>query len=197
MDTRSNVDWDRDRCDRVSRHVLEDAQMNRYIFAIDPGTTDSAYVIIDTETLRPMDRDIVSNEEMLERIDDASYPYYIDHINIDFVIEMVASYGKPVGKDVFETCRWIGRFAERIAMRTKSDPAYVYRIEEKRNLCHSSSARDSYVIQALIDRFASGVPNKGKGSAKEPGWFYGFKKDIWQAYAVGITFYDRENGGDE
>ena len=48
--------------------------------------------------------------------------------------------------------------------------------------------------QALIDRFAPGVPNGGKGivnkKVKQPGWFYGFKGDIWQAYAVGVTYYD-------
>jgi hypothetical protein len=45
-------------------------------------------------------------------------------------------------------------------------------------------AKDSNIRQALIDRFGE------VGIKKNPGWFYGFKKDIWQAYAVGITYHD-------
>jgi hypothetical protein len=57
--------------------------------------------------------------------------------------------------------------------------------------CHVSSAKDSNITQALIDRFAMGRPNRGKGTKAEPGWFYGFRKDIWQAYALGVLEADK------
>ncbi|KHD34036.1 hypothetical protein NL50_18035, partial [Clostridium acetobutylicum] len=76
-------------------------------------------------------------------------------------------------------------------------PTFIYRKDEKMNLCHSMKANDSTITQALVDRFAYGVRNHGKGTKKEPGWFYGFKKDIWQAYAVGVTYFDMYLKGDE
>ena len=100
-------------------------------------------------------------------------------------IEMVASYGMPVGKDVFETCVWVGRFTEAV-MQKQSDINYIYRKDVKINLCGMTKARDSNVIQALKDRFGD------KGTKNNPGWFYGFKGDIWQAYAIGVTFLDKK-----
>jgi hypothetical protein len=29
---------------------------------------------------------------------------------------------------------------------------------------------------------------------KDQGWFYGFKADIWSAYAIGITYIDKKEG---
>jgi hypothetical protein len=43
---------------------------------------------------------------------------------------------------------------------------------------------------AIVDRFASGQPNRGKGTKAKPGWFYGFRADIWQAYALAVLVAD-------
>lgn len=98
---------------------------------------------------------------------------------------MVASYGMPVGETVFQTCVWIGRFIQQIDEIGK-EYSYIYRKDEKINICHSMKAKDSNIRQALIDRFGE------VGTKKNPGWFYGFKADIWQAYAVGITYLDMQ-----
>lgn len=71
-------------------------------------------------------------------------------------IEMIASYGMPVGKEVFETCVWIGRFVEDmicIPQDRITVTEYVYRKDEKMNICHTMKAKDSNIRQALIDRF--------------------------------------------
>lgn len=92
-----------------------------------------------------------------------------------------------VGKEVFDTCVWIGRFIE-LAVLKNIPVEYIYRKEEKMNLCQSMRAKDSNIRQALIDRF--GIV----GTKKNPGWFYGFKADIWSAYAVGVTYIDKTKG---
>ena len=102
---------------------------------------------------------------------------------------MIASYGMAVGKTVFDTCVWIGQFKE-IAHFNNINVEYIYRKDETMNICHSMKAKDSNIRQALIDRF--GVV----GTKKNPGWFYGFKADIWQAYAVGITYLDMQKRGE-
>lgn len=145
-----------------------------YILAIDPGNVESAYCIIEKETYKPIEFGKINNESLLLKIDFLKYD--------KLIIEMIASYGMSVGQTVFETCVWIGRFVQ---SRKCYNYEYIYRKEEKMNLCHSMKAKDSNIRQALIDRFGE------VGTKKAPGWFYGFKKDIWAAYAVGITYLDK------
>lgn len=161
--------------------------MGRYIVAIDPGNEDSAYVLLGPD-LRPMAGCKMANEmmwvDLLEHLQDLG-PYD----DIAFAIEMIASYGMPVGREVFDTCVWIGVLKERLRHYPVT---FVYRKDEKLTLCNSPRANDATIKQALIDRFAPGEKNYGKGTKKNPGWFYGFKADMWAAYAVGVTYHDME-----
>lgn len=144
------------------------------ILAIDPGDVSSAYVVLDKE-YKPISKGIIPNDEMLKLCEATQ----CEHL----AIEMIASYGMSVGKSVFETCIWIGRFIQ----ATNKSHTLIYRQEEKMNICHSMKANDSTIRQALIDRFGP------VGTKKNPGWFYGFKKDMWAAYAVGCTYLDKVN----
>lgn len=160
--------------------------MNESILAIDPGTAESAYVVVDKDTLKPLDRGIIPNMEMLWAMQDKEFfdRYNIKHV----VIEMIAGMGQSVGQETFETVFWIGCFWQE--MRFNLPRTRIYRREEKSALCGTQKCKDRDIITALLNRFAPGEANYGKGTAKKPGWFYDFKEDIWQSYAVAVTYHD-------
>lgn len=147
------------------------------VLAVDPGNTESAYCFIDTETLEPGLFGKVDNNRLLSVVNLSSYDF--------IVIERIASYGMAVGREVFETCEWIGRFTQ-AALPLTAD--YVYRRDEKLHICGNAKAKDANIRQALIDRFAQHDLKNGKGTKANPDWFYGFHADVWAAYAVGITY---------
>ena len=157
------------------------------LFAIDPGTLESAYVVMDEKSRKPIEFEKTDNFSVLRRIQslvDSSYTV---------AIEMVASYGMPVGAEVFDTCVWIGRF-DLAASQMRARIRFVYRKEEKLAICGSPHANDATIRRALADRYAPGEGNYGKGTKKNPGFFYGFSADIWSAFAVGVTYLDKEAG---
>lgn len=153
------------------------------VFAIDPGNNLSAYCVVDVETLSPLDFGKIPNEQLRD---------YIREFNFKeddrAVVEMIQSFGMGVGAEVFETAVWIGRFCERLDRKMVHPVARVYRMEEKMHICHDSKAKDSNIRIALIDRFARHDFKFGRGTKKNPDFFYGFAADIWSAYAVALTF---------
>lgn len=150
-----------------------------YILAIDPGNEQSAYVLLD-ENLKPKHFAKMGNAELRELL------FTLNCEDIQVVIEMVASYGMAVGKEVFETVFWIGRFWETAFAQYELEPERVFRKDVKLNLCGATKAKDANIRQALIDRFGP------VGTKKNPGWFYGVSKDVWAAIAVGVTYADKE-----
>ena len=150
------------------------------ILAIDPGSVESGWCIIDG--LEPVAFGKTQNGDLLTML--AGYGDYARLLrDCDMhVIEMVASYGMPVGADVFETCVWIGRFWE--AWRAVSfgdDPMLVYRKDVKLALCGTPRANDANVRCEIQHRL-------GKvGTKKEPGPLFGVKSHVWPALGVAIV----------
>lgn len=164
------------------------------IIAIDPGNIESGYVVTNDD-LSIIEKGKVENNLLLDYLHDYLTKSVMDFIfeekdKTHVVIEKIASYGMSVGQSVFDTCEWVGRFVQETYRMTGEEPTMIFRREEKMNLCGTMKAKDSNISQALIDRFAPNTRNKGKGTKKEPGWFYGFKSDIWAAYAVAVTYHD-------
>lgn len=149
------------------------------ILAVDPGNEQSAYALFDTANpSKPLlgfgkhDNDVV--REVVQNA--ASYDV--------LAVEMIASYGMPVGKEVFETCVFIGRLVE--IADTCVEYALVYRREVKLHLCASARAKDGNVRQALIDKY--GGKERAVGKKATPGPLYGVSKDVWSALAIAVTF---------
>jgi hypothetical protein len=151
------------------------------ILAIDPGTTQSAWCVFDGSKV--VDCDTQENSVVLQKLRMGFAKDYKP------AIEMIASYGMPVGKEVFETCLWIGRFIEACSER---EPVLIYRKDVKLHLCQSTRAKDPNVRQALIDRFEplGGGKVPQIGTAKKPGPLYGVSSHVWAALAVAVTFHD-------
>lgn len=142
------------------------------IISIDPGTTESAVVFWDGK--RVVHADIMQNEDCIGKLAIASK----DHAMATLCIEMIASYGMPVGKEVFETCVFIGRMFQLWLYHTGQAVSLIYRRDVKLHHCGSARAKDGNIRQALIDKY--GAP----GTKKAPGRTYGLKSHLWQAFAI-------------
>lgn len=156
------------------------------LLAIDPGPTQSAWLVLNTESIRPRGFAIEPNEAVLEMLSKPATRDFVDRV----VIEQVASFGMAVGAEVFETVFWSGRFAE-AARPVPFDR--LTRLKVKQTLCHDSRANDANIRQALIDRYSDG---RGKdvaiGRKASPGPLFGIANDVWSALAVAVTYADRQ-----
>jgi len=161
--------------------------MTKWQLGIDPGTTESAYVLYDTETKAPSHFGKIPNQELLEKI--RAMPVS----GREMSIEMIASYGMPVGKSTFETVLWLGRFIEAWISKPNASPVRkIYRKADTcMHLCHSTRAKDANISAAICDRYG-GDMKTAKGTKKNPGPLFGFAGDVWQAMGVAITAAETE-----
>lgn len=181
-----------DTCEDAKRNLnmLECTKKNETMLSkiycgIDPGNTDSAIAVMN-DKYELLQFCKLENKEMLQHIGSLLLAESVETA----AIEMLASYGMSVGKSVFETCVWVGRFTQHINFYgVKVD--YIYRMDEKMNLCHNSRAKDANIRQALIDRFATFDFKNGRGTKDNRDFFYGVSKDVWAAIAVCVTYMDK------
>jgi len=152
------------------------------IYTIDPGNEQSAFLVYDTDNNKFLQKEIMQNQllsydlKALKKSDDI------------LLIENIQCFGMAVGRTVFDTCIWIGRFIESwLSFYNDKDNNYflINRRDIKLHFCEHPRAKDTNIRQALIDRF--GKP----GTKNNPGFLYGIKKDLWST--VAITFYWVDN----
>jgi hypothetical protein len=159
------------------------------VIAIDPGNEQSAFVLIDTLNKEPLFFDKLYNDEMLMILEDRKYE--------KLVIEMISSYNMKVGASIFDTCVWVGRFIQK-AVDRNIPFEIVYRKDVKKHFGVITRSKkklpnaDSQIRSELIKRYAKFDFKNGKGVANDQDTFYGFKADIWQAYALGVYYLEKD-----
>jgi hypothetical protein len=163
--------------------------MSRLILALDPGTTQTGWVFY--ESGRVVASGVSLNAEMLRVV--ASHKDAYDAgcsrqgPEADtLAIEMIASYGMPVGREVFETVVWIGRFQQ--AWHDPEAVRLVYRRDVKLHLCGTTKAKDPNVRQAILDLFprTGGGATPQVGTKGQPGPLYGVSSHAWPALGVAL-----------
>lgn len=153
------------------------------ILAIDPGPAQSGWCLYHTDGASPghvVSSGIYPNDMMLNAIVSTSAD--------KLAIERVASYGMSVGREVFETCEWVGEF--RGLWRSRGlDAVLIYRREVKIHLCGTAKAKDGNIRQAILDMFPStgGGKTPQVGTKAQPGPLYGVSSHAWAALGVALT----------
>ena len=127
------------------------------VLAIDPGTTKSGWCLLEDGA--PTDWGWDDNDVLITEM----------HADATLVIEDIGNYGMAVGRDTFDTCKWMGRFDQ----AHTTDAIFIPRPTIKTHLCGVASAKDGNVRQALIDRFGGdevAVGGKKCQTCKGKGW---------------------------
>lgn len=144
------------------------------LFVIDPGNTQSGWIVLDNET--PVSFGKCLNQALLSdlKVADADL----------LVVEYMAAMGMPTAQEVLDAQFWLGRFVQ--AWGGPWHP--IKRREVKLSICGNSRAKDGNVRQAIIDRY--GGKEVAIGKKATPGPLYGVSNDVWSALAVGLTYLD-------
>jgi hypothetical protein len=155
----------------------------RVVLGIDPGDKHSALVTWDGEKILHATR--VENRDAIFIITNSKVS--------DVAIEEIVIWGKA-GKNIAGAIKWSGRFeqaAEFMGMDTHS----LYRKTIAAHLTGLAKYGDSKIRASLIERFGP-PPSKGCDNPVYNGCKIPDKKnDRWAAWAVAVTWWDKNCGG--
>ena len=186
------------------------------ILAIDPGTEKSGWCVME-EDGTVLEFGWTDNADLKTRLE----IYTDEEPDMMVLIENISNYGMAVGRDTFETVKWMGRFD------CNSQYVYITRPTIKAALCNSVKATDANVRQAVIDWYggdAVAIGGKKCLNCKGKGWtgrehlpcefchcqqaleddvagcgyephkgqLHGVSSHVWSALALGITYIEQE-----
>ena len=133
------------------------------ILAIDPGPTQSGWCVFDGQ---PVEAGIEENSSILFNI-----PLW--ESNHDALII-------AVGNSAIDSIRWSRRFEKRWGSR---EVHYRHRFTVKAHICGEPRAKKANVRRGLLGRWP-------RGNKKNPGLTYGYKRDMWAALALAVTWWE-------
>ena len=149
------------------------------LLAIDPGPTHSALVLYDADVK-------LCSHYRTANVWIRSFLRTYDAAKDDvLVVEKIASYGMPVGAEVFQTCVESGRFWQEWTRRDLL-AYWMTRQDVKLAICGQARAKDANVRQALIDRFG------GPDAIRKDGPLYKVAGDSWSALAIAVAWTDTQ-----
>lgn len=170
------------------------------ILAIDPGSEQSAWLVLDTLARRPAHDEVgplwgkIPNAELLDiirAIGSGTRSYGV----VQVVGEMMSPRGMPVSRQEMATLVWLGRFIE------AAHPVDVDLLEREHIKRHFGivggrrapgvkvPSYDTMIRSLMIDRFGDvGGRDVAIGKKATPGPLYGIKEDVWQALAVAVAW---------
>ena len=153
------------------------------VLALDPGTTHTGWVLVDSETGRVEMHNRSDNEDLVG--------WLLIPRNADLVlIEAMSPRGQRLGLETMEALRWSGRFEE------AARPTPVIRISRdavKRTLLGRTNlpGADAAIRAVLIDRYGgAGGRRTAVGTRKAPGPLFGITKDRWAALGLFCAWQD-------
>lgn len=150
------------------------------IFSVDPGTTDSGWVIWSTNSHKIIDKGNTDNVALLSMLRNQKIKAHV------MVIEAIVGYGMRVGQTTFDTCKWMGKFEEAWEENYGAEYFEITRKEVKEHICHNHAANDAAINEALNDRF--GGKKAANGDKKNPGPLHGVVSHMRSALAIAITY---------
>jgi len=157
----------------------------KIILAIDPGNIESAYVLWDGEKM--LDKNYLPNKECLSKFEQQRFQ------NIDcVVIEMVSSYGMPIGQNTIDTCVWIGIFKQ---FFHNKEVHLRFRQTVKMHHCHAlNGVNDGAINNVLKGKYGDDKTQKRPNEViwndcvKHNGGREYMNGDIWAAFALATSW---------
>lgn len=159
------------------------------ILAIDPGSSESGWVLLRDDQVLESGKD--GNDDVLARLRELIAAGHVDVL----VLERFSGYGlRRLGEFSIETILWTGRYWQVADARVAV--AWVKRQAVKAHLCGRANASDADVTSALVDRYGGiGGRRAAVGTKAAPGPLHGVRSDAWQALAAGLVWIDQLEEG--